>query len=165
MRMEKEIGEKLFFLNGFKIFLCMILFLGMGFSSTCMAQTDMASYRWENRLILLFFPSETDQAYIDFDKKLNAEQAELADRDLLVFSIFEEGKSRVNQEPLSQKEVMMLRDRYDVSQIEKALILIGKDGGEKLRQIGSEISLEPIFPLIDGMPMRRREMRMKNEKL
>ena len=37
------------------------------------------------------------------------------------------------------------------------LLLLGKDGGVKLRS--STASLEDVFSLIDTMPMRRREMR------
>ncbi|MEM6629726.1 MAG: DUF4174 domain-containing protein [Bacteroidota bacterium] len=126
-----------------------------------MAQTDLDSYRWENRLILLFYPSEQDLDYVEFDQQLEEEQAELEDRDLVVFRVFEKGKSWVGKEALSIEDIKVLRDRYRISQTEKVLILIGKDGGEKLRQKGSEIALEPIFPLIDGMPMRRMEMRKK----
>ena len=37
------------------------------------------------------------------------------------------------------------------------LLLLGKDGGVKLRS--SNVSLEDIFSLIDTMPMIRKEMR------
>lgn len=33
--------------------------------------------------------------------------------------------------------------------------LVGKDGGVKLAELG-KLSLEAVFTLIDGMPMRRR---------
>jgi hypothetical protein len=36
-----------------------------------------------------------------------------------------------------------------------AAFLIGKDGGVKLAERGS-LSLDAVFALIDGMPMRRR---------
>jgi hypothetical protein len=43
------------------------------------------------------------------------------------------------------------------------VILIGKDGGEKLsREEGT--TLGEIFGLIDTMPMRRREMRRKTDR-
>ena len=38
------------------------------------------------------------------------------------------------------------------------MLLVGKDGGEKLRT--TEVpDLAAVFGLIDGMPMRREEMR------
>ena len=39
-------------------------------------------------------------------------------------------------------------------------ILVGKDGGVKLRQ-NAQVKLNDIFALIDAMPMRQEEMRQK----
>jgi len=50
-----------------------------------------------------------------------------------------------------------LRKRYRVAKGDTTVILVGKDGGEKLRT-GDLADLERIFRLIDSMPMRRREM-------
>lgn len=44
-----------------------------------------------------------------------------------------------------------------VSSLGFQLLLLGKDGGVKLRS--SNVSLEDIFSLIDTMPMIRKEMR------
>ena len=44
------------------------------------------------------------------------------------------------------------------------MILIGLDGGVKLRQT-EMISLDKLFTLIDGMPMRRREIKNENKLL
>jgi len=43
------------------------------------------------------------------------------------------------------------------------VVLIGKDGGEKLRR-EEGATLGEIFGLIDTMPMRRREMRGKTDR-
>jgi len=43
------------------------------------------------------------------------------------------------------------------------VVLIGKDGGEKLRR-EEGANLGEIFGLIDTMPMRRREMRGKTDR-
>jgi hypothetical protein len=50
----------------------------------------------------------------------------------------------------------------DVSRGEFAVILMGKDGGIKLRR-QSQTKLTDIFALIDAMPMRREEMRQKRK--
>lgn len=50
------------------------------------------------------------------------------------------------------------RERYGVAASEYAVILVGRDGGEKLRR-ASPISAEELFATIDEMPMRRRELR------
>ena len=50
-----------------------------------------------------------------------------------------------------------MSQQFVVSSSGFQLLLLGKDGGVKLRS--STASLEDIFSLIDTMPMRRREMR------
>ncbi|MEL6844299.1 MAG: DUF4174 domain-containing protein, partial [Bacteroidota bacterium] len=59
----------------------------------------------------------------------------------------------------SEEEVRYLRDRYQVSRKDFVAILIGKDGGRKLRREGNVLEEPDLFPLIDSMPMRQREMR------
>ena len=42
-----------------------------------------------------------------------------------------------------------------------SLLLVGKDGGEKRREL-LPVSVHKIYAQIDGMPMRQREMRDDN---
>ena len=62
-----------------------------------------------------------------------------------------EGQLLQYAEQLNQKQLDLNEDVFSV-------ILIGKDGGVKLRS-AEPVSAEAIFGLIDGMPMRQREMR------
>jgi hypothetical protein len=50
--------------------------------------------------------------------------------------------------------------KYNVISGQFALLLIGKDGGEKLRS-HTPVEKEAIFKLIDSMPMRQTEMNGK----
>ena len=53
---------------------------------------------------------------------------------------------------------------YHIGEAEEfAAVLIGRDGGQKLRS-GSPISAEELFGKIDEMPMRRRELRELRER-
>ncbi len=130
-----------------------------------MAQSELSSYRWENRLILLFYPSDTSEGLQYMLKEIEADKAEIADRDLVIFQLVEEGNSRVGNRVLGAKEAQEIRSRYRIKSGQATLILIGKDGGEKLRQEDSAIDLKVLYPLIDGMPMRRQEMRPKGSRL
>jgi hypothetical protein len=51
-----------------------------------------------------------------------------------------------------------LRDAYADSASGFQVVLVGKDGGVKLRS-AEPIAADDFFALIDTMPMRRREMR------
>jgi hypothetical protein len=114
------------------------------FRTLLLAQETLDQYRWTNRPVLLFAPSERDEAYLLQMKILDADKSGLAERDILVLSdISALGKGK-------------LRETLQIDGFE--IILIGKDGGVKFRS-KTPISVEELFSLIDAMPMRRQEMR------
>ena len=75
-------------------------------------------------------------------------QAEMEERDLTITVI---------------KGNDLLHKKYKVdSQTEFTVILLGKDGGEKLRT-QNLLTTNKLFALIDAMPMRRHEMQKKEK--
>lgn len=122
---------------------------------------DLGDYQWKHRLLLIFAPIRSDHRFMALDKTLSDKRAELQDRDMLVFRIFESGTSYAARQKMSLENAESLRRRFKVPPGEISQILIGKDGGVKLT--GDEkTTLPSIFDLIDTMPMRRQEMRKKN---
>lgn len=65
----------------------------------------------------------------------------MAERDLVIIIVEEEAEYK----------------EYNVIPNQFTLLLIGKDGGEKLRST-KPVEIETIFTLIDSMPMRQAEM-------
>jgi len=63
---------------------------------------------------------------------------------------------------LSSEAVRALRRQLDVTDADRLVILIGKDGGVK-RRAELNTDLREILLQIDAMPMRRDEMRVKKE--
>ena len=59
---------------------------------------------------------------------------------------------------LQRDDAHTMRDRFEVGQNEFQVILIGKDGTEKIRS-DEAISSDYLFEAIDAMPMRRLEMK------
>ena len=121
---------------------------------------DLNAYQWKNRLLLLFASSEEDQAYLTLKKEIDRQAVEVKDRDLLISYVLERGESRIGQERLSPDQALFLRKRLSVPSGRFTIILIGKDGGEKIRQ-ESAVDLKEIFAIIDAMPMRQQEMKKK----
>ena len=121
---------------------------------------DLNSFKWKNRLLFLFASSEEDQTYHTLKEEINRQDREIRDRDLLISQIFEKGESRLGKERLSSGQVLSLRKHLSVPSGQFMIILIGKDGGEKLRQ-DRVVELKEIFKIIDAMPMRQQEMRKK----
>jgi hypothetical protein len=121
---------------------------------------DLNSFKWKNRLLFFFASSEEDRFYLALKEEITRQGMEIRDRDLLVFEVFEKGESRLGKEHLSSGQVLALRKHLSVRSGQFMIILIGKDGGEKLRQ-DRLVELKEIFGIIDAMPMRQQEMRKK----
>jgi Domain of unknown function (DUF4174) len=85
----------------------------------------------------------------------------LTERDIVVVFIVRDAVS-TNWEPASPAAAGDLRDAYGVMPQEFRVVLIGKDGGVKLRQ-ADPIAAADLFALIDSMPVRQREMRERSE--
>ena len=122
---------------------------------------DLSVFQWKNRLLILFAPNSS-HPYLDaLHQSLAARQAEAAERDLVIFEIFESAASSMNNEVIDLATARRLREKFDVSAHEFTVTLIGKDGGIKLKR-QERTHLDDIFALIDSMPMRQEEMRRKN---
>lgn len=135
-----------------------VILLAAGLLSAAARADPLDRYLWQNRVLIVFAPSFEDPRLID-QRELNVHAIEgLRDRDMVIFAVV--GNARINPElgsaPLDSAQA--LRQRFGVAQNRFAIVLVGKDGGEKYR---SSRPVEPalIFDLVDGMPMRRRELR------
>jgi hypothetical protein len=97
---------------------------------------DLEAYRWKSRVLLNFGEP----------LKLSAKtQSAFKERDLVVL----------------QANSPELRNAFQVES-SFALILIGKDGGEKARWL-TPVDPQTIANRIDTMPMRQSEMRRQNK--
>lgn len=82
---------------------------------------------------------------------------------MIVHLVLEEGNSFVRDLPLGEQAVWQLQEKFEIDPANFVLILVGKDGGVKLRK--EEYTLmSDIFDLIDSMPMRKQEMKKKGEE-
>ncbi len=123
---------------------------------------DLTQFEWKNRLLLLFAPDSNDPHFMLLQGEISAKKTEVEDRDLKVFEVLESGPSRMNETPIESQKANALRDHFAIPQNTFALILVGKDGGVKLKR-DDQVYLAEVFERIDSMPMRRNEMRQKNQ--
>ena len=105
---------------------------------------QLAAYRDEKRVLLVFAPFADDGRYVEQKRELEARQAELQDRDMSVFYLLPSGAAP-------------LYENFSVSENSFTVVLIGKDGTEKERY-GTPVQPDDLFGTIDQMPMRLREM-------
>lgn len=116
---------------------------------------NLSDYQWTNRIIIL---SDQEQ---DFSKAkealetISAFDKELKERDLLIF-IHRDGKRYDTNFKMVNKDIGKSIPKNFIG-----YFLIGKDGGIK-SQKPYPIDPVSIFTLIDGMPMRRAEIKSDN---
>ena len=123
---------------------------------------DLTQFQWKNRLLFLFAPDVNNLPFKNLHSEIAAQQAEVKDRDLVVFEVLERNPSRMDSAPLDRQAADSIRDRFGVPPNKFSLILVGKDGGIKLKR-HDQADLEEIFKLIDSMPMRQNEMQRKKK--
>jgi hypothetical protein len=144
------------------------LFLLISFSmarageKASVADLDLDSLRWKNRVLVLFSPSESDASFQLQKQGLASSAQGVLERDLMVLEISEQGQSRAGNQLLSEKSVQDIRKRLGVVGGSFQVLLIGKDGGVKLRST-EPVSTKDLFGLIDSMPMRQEEMESRKK--
>lgn len=119
--------------------------------------SDLNQYQWKNRLLLIFAPSEANELFQAQLNEFEGAEEGFNDRDLKIFYLLMDGASLVEGEPISTTATEHLYKEYNVTEGAITVILIGKDGTEKLR-VGEVLPTPKLFSVIDAMPMRKREM-------
>ena len=125
-------------------------------SATALA-AELDDYRWERRPLLLFAPSESDPRLVETLSRIEASRCDFVSRDMVIGLVVTEGNSTLDGQAIDADEARRLADQYAIAQNAFSVVLIGKDGGEKLR-VNQIPDLQTIYAVIDGMPMRSREM-------
>jgi hypothetical protein len=120
-------------------------------------KVTLDAMRDRNRPVLVFAPSESPQVTEQL-RILTRAADDLHERDVLVVPILLKPSSSNNSNTLSPEDQTAARRRFHIHPNDFTVILLGKDGTEKLRS-HHPISLETLRSTIDAMPMRQDEMR------
>lgn len=121
----------------------------------------MDDFLWENRPILIFVESPDNANYQALTQQIKDERAGIMDRDIVILHLIVEGQSLLDNQPISEKSAQEIRQRFQPNPDMMTVVLVGKDGTEKARKTGL-VDITSLFPIIDAMPMRQREMRQQN---
>lgn len=115
----------------------------------------LSDYQWSNRIIIL---SDQEPGFNKAKEALeiiSEFKKELKERDILVF-LQRDGKRYDTNFNLVSTAI----DK-NIPQNFEGYLLIGKDGGIKSKEL-YPVDIQALFALIDGMPMRRAEMKRDN---
>ena len=124
-------------------------------SATAVA-SDLGDYLWQRRPLLLFAPTASDPRLVETLGRVEADQCGFVERDMVLGVMVVEGNSTLDGRPVDARESRRLAEQYGVGREDFTVVLIGKDGGEKLR-VDDVPDLQTIYGVVDGMPMRSRE--------
>lgn len=117
-----------------------------------MSAQELKDFKWKNRILLLVdHGNNLEKSELQL-RKFKAQLNEMQERDLILFVY--NGKNLMDIDG-TLTNIKMDNVPYNDYQ---GVILIGKDGGVKLRK-KFVVEATEIFELIDQMPMRRSEMK------
>jgi len=135
-----------------------VIFFLMFFSISSFSQ-DLKKHQWENRVLLVFTDDKKSDNFKNQINILSENKKELAERKLVIYQFTE------NDFTTDFSEVWFLSysmfKKYVNTNDSFKVLLLGLDGGIKLEQ-DKILSLKKLFAIIDGMPMRRSELKSKN---
>ena len=121
------------------------------------AAAELSDYLWQRRPLLLFAPTETDPRLVGTMRRIAASGCDFADRDMVLGRIVTDATSTLDGHVVGANQAQRLRSEFGIGANSFSAVLIGKDGGEKLR-VNDIPDLQTIYAVIDGMPMRGSEM-------
>ena len=134
-----------------------VILAAVALGSATAAAAGLEDYRWERRPLLVFAPTDADPRLADTMSRIAATRCDFVARDMVLGQVVTEGTSMLDGGVIGAEETQRLADRFGIGGNDFAVVLIGKDGGEKFR-VTDVPDLRTIYAVIDGMPMRSREM-------
>lgn len=119
--------------------------------------TTLAAMRDQYRPLLVFAATPDDPALLAQFHMLKDDAPGLNERQVLLIAIPYNNPSP-SQVSLTPADANAARRRFHVAPTDFTVLLLGKDGGEKLRS-AKPVSFSRLRDTIDSMPMRQEEMR------
>ena len=133
-----------------------VLFTSSVLGSITSASAELGDYVWKSRPLLLFAPTDRDLRLVETLNRIEASRCDVLDHDMVIGVVVTDGNSTLDGQTIGVDEAKRLMNQYAIGENAFTVLLIGKDGGEKLR-VNEVPDLGAIFAVIDGMPMRRSE--------
>ena len=119
---------------------------------------NLSQHLWKNRVILIV--SEDNTAFERQILAFKANEKGMNERSLIVYHLKSYEYEQVMPKGNVQKSTNLF-EKYKQANVSFELILIGLDGGIKLRQ-RDFLSCEKLFAIIDSMPMRSSELKSRD---
>lgn len=122
----------------------------------------LKKHLWKERVVLVFEQQEENATAKAQLSAFESDEPGMKERSLAIYQIYDTTGKNPQKTSLNTTEIDALRKHYQPKSEGITVILIGKDGGEKLRK-NSILAVQDLFDTIDAMPMRQSEMKKKNK--
>lgn len=143
-----------------KLVILSVLFFSISVESI-KAQRFFDQFLWKNRLVLVIDNSATRPNEIKQFMAFYKNEAENKNRDLILITLTNNktflGFQTITENPQDLLKQLRLKPSFN------GVLLLGKDGGIKFKS-NSFTNPEDIYALIDSMPMRKQEVKLKKEQ-
>ncbi|AUC15758.1 hypothetical protein BTO06_11625 [Tenacibaculum sp. SZ-18] len=139
-----------------------ILFLA-GIHQMFSQELDLPEYEWKNRVVLIITNGNSSlrkqQLY-----ELHSSLREFEERKLAFFEIQPQRYRRISLKLKTENQDNWIYseqpyEKYKSKKSKFKVLLIGLDGGIKNKRTKKIFTQKELFSIIDGMPMRRRELK------
>lgn len=141
--------------------LLFLLLIMNTYSGNSKAQ-DFSTHKWENRLVLILVENTDNTNYQKQIEELKNHLDGVKERKIVVYHIFP-GKFKVGLSDEEWQKSETEYGRYKKTNSQPEIVLLGLDGGVKLRS-KEFLSSQKLFETIDAMPMRMQEMKRKKNQ-
>lgn len=119
---------------------------------------NLKTHKWENRLLLVITDDTNNEIYKNQITELEHHVNGLKERKLIVYHIKKNSYKIGLNENNSWQESNKLYQAYKKTNTPFEILLVGLDGGIKLKQ-NKMLSSKDLFSVIDVMPMRKAELK------
>lgn len=143
---------------------CFIFILSFFCMSVAVSEDNpFGVYQWQYRILIIYTADNSTEEYLGQVQEFTQNRDAFEERDLVVFQIHSDELVALTKRPERPTiSASSVKSALGIAKDDKfQVVLIGKDGGIKLRE-SRVVSSQQLFTLIDGMPMRRSEQKMQN---
>lgn len=120
---------------------------------------DLERHQWKNRVLIIYTADKNSDELENQFNILSKNKGALLERKLVIYAFTEDAFQFHFEEHWQKLE--KLHPHYTPKKKSFKLFLLGLDGNIKLEQ-SSLLTAKKLFATIDGMEMRRREIKNKN---
>lgn len=113
-------------------------------------------YAWEKRQLIVYAPSAEHEQLAVFNRVEKEFSEAFEERRLHTWRVIADQPVTLDGKVMGAANGAHFKDHFQFKDAEFALVLVGYDQGEKLRQ--TEVDIDYLFAEIDQMPMRQMEM-------